>query len=467
MRQPVARMPAPHVPGGRNRGCDRVPALLVVIVVLLMFNYAALSITSREEQCPVVPTGPPPDVVHEVHSSGDRTSGDRGRATSQHAPFECPPCQAATCDPSVAGAVDAVTPAAGKQRMERVEYPAVADVPLLGLAAGPGPHAEVMPPLTGRGDVTRSGYTYSLRPLHLVLLVNPVPAQFGGQISEFLWIRDVLLGGLPRPVITHSATSQQPLYFNDSLVVTMWRLREDYMAEWRRRGLRNLGVYQMGDERFNPKGLRGFYDFVDAADYTFRNFPSARLLRQHAKYHWAFEGSKSGLGTPAPLTLPPPSLRPTLCIFWGSLRSEREEMLAALRAAGVSCSLQVGRWESKDLKHPIAYRVALEQAKFALTPWGNSPESMRLYEALDLAAVPVYRRPPDPDVDPLALLQPHPVPVVDSWAEAAAMMRRLEADPPALDRLQRAIVMWWARVRAEHVANVTRIVETAFAKYPD
>ena len=53
---------------------------------------------------------------------------------------------------------------------------------------------------------------------------------------------------------------------------------------------------------------------------------------------------------------------------------------------------KVTYWESTKNMHPILYRFMLEQSRFTLCPWGGNPETLRLYEALELGSIPIARR---------------------------------------------------------------------------
>lgn len=97
------------------------------------------------------------------------------------------------------------------------------------------------------------------------------------------------------------------------------------------------------------------------------------------------------------------------------------------------------------------YREVYDRSRFVLAPPGRwSMECSRLYEALEAGCVPValknagnVRASPSYHhrvfgVDAL------PFVVEDTWADAAAVVRRLEADPWAYAAVQQACVKFWA-----------------------
>eukprot|EP00906_Rhabdomonas_costata_P010606 RCo014910 len=303
------------------------------------------------------------------------------------------------------------------------------------------------------------------RPLHLVFLTNPVPFQYGGQISEALWIRDTVLSRLQRPVVTHvvAEKDKHTFFLNDSLIVCLFLKRTMYLTAARAAGVTNIGVYWMGDEKYEHERT-----FVPLADYVFRNYFSQAMLRQYPNLHWLPNGIKSGLGCAGflPNTLPLASQRPLLCSFIGSLRSHRRALLDHLAARQVPCEVFVNSWEDSRTKHPVVYRFTyLERSRFTLCPFGNNPETMRHYEALEHGSIPITLKYKDDSLDVLTAFGPgHPLPVFSTIEEIPAFLQAHRDNPDLSNALQRRVLLWWLHRKEELMVNTRNVIEQSFAK---
>jgi len=304
----------------------------------------------------------------------------------------------------------------------------------------------------------------SRRPLHLVFLTNPVPFSSGGQISETLWLRDVVLHKLQRPVVLHYPPEAQKhdFFLSDSLIVALFLKRSLWIQRARDKGHDNLGIYDMGDEK-----LAHPTDYIPKFDFVLRNYYSRNLEERFPNLHWIPQGSKSGLGNHLafiPSTLALASQRPHLCNFLGSMRANRAAVLRVLEDHHIRCTTNVNRWEGKGARDPILYRFTLETSQFTLCPWGNNPETMRMYEAMECGSIPILQRWPRPEEDPLTALGPdHPLPVVDEWSQLPALLQRY-ADPTELDVLQARVIRWWIRRKDAFMTLTRNVIDDSFAK---
>ena len=77
-----------------------------------------------------------------------------------------------------------------------------------------------------------------------MFLTNPVPFANGGQISETLWVRDVVLHKLQRPVVIHYPPEEQKhdYHVSDCLIVTLFLKRIIWIEKARAKGHTNLGL---------------------------------------------------------------------------------------------------------------------------------------------------------------------------------------------------------------------------------
>eukprot|EP00669_Euglena_mutabilis_P004991 TRINITY_DN16360_c0_g1_i1.p1 TRINITY_DN16360_c0_g1~~TRINITY_DN16360_c0_g1_i1.p1 ORF type:complete len:133 (+),score=15.97 TRINITY_DN16360_c0_g1_i1:252-650(+) len=88
------------------------------------------------------------------------------------------------------------------------------------------------------------------------------------------------------------------------------------------------------------------------------------------------------------------------------MRANRAAVLRVLEDHHIRCTTNVNRWEGKGARDPILYRFTLETSQFTLCPWGNNPETMRMYEAMECGSIPILQWWPRPEEDPLTALGP-------------------------------------------------------------
>jgi hypothetical protein len=93
------------------------------------------------------------------------------------------------------------------------------------------------------------------------------------------------------------------------------------------------------------------------------------------------------------------------------------------------------------------YRDLMSHTRVALCPGGpNSPDSFRLYEALESGCIPIVD---DRDFF-TAMFGEFPFPCVDTWAEAPALVELCKSDPV----LAGECFGWWHDYRWQMVANL-------------
>lgn len=303
-------------------------------------------------------------------------------------------------------------------------------------------------------------------PLNLVW-----PRPILGYVLENHFIHDVLLGGLGRPLAIHSfaAEEERPLP-DDALFVVFEDGHADVLRRARALGARNLGILHLADEQGTAD--RGFYA---EADYVVRTYHFPDALRpppggRCRRIAWIPNGYRTGVGPSAPERLLPMAGRPLLAFFSGQISGarplpERQEMLAVIHAAGLPCTvLDSGRFAGG--LGPVDYAAQLGRARFALVPAGNSPETIRLYDALEQGCIPVMRR------AGFALaadgLGGVPFPLLESWSDLPALLAPYrDLDDPAaaaaLETLRLTTLTWWAGIKVRKRAELRDIVDAAFA----
>jgi len=219
---------------------------------------------------------------------------------------------------------------------------------------------------------------------------------------EWNFLYSEILGHIERPVIPSQAAS--PLECRDDmlLVTIPWwpvRGREEREAMWRswhdciqNSGAKNVGLLEFGDEQGESTSWH-----YSGFDYVLRHYYFPKY-DDMPNVTWIPNGYTSETGPRVASSLPPASLRNTFCYFEGSVQGGRSEHdrkeLAEALASGKStshCSFRdTGLWAGGSSK--FEYTLKLQDTIFALCPEGNSPETLRLYEAMENGAIPVVKR---------------------------------------------------------------------------
>jgi hypothetical protein len=274
-------------------------------------------------------------------------------------------------------------------------------------------------------------------------------------VPESYFITQVLLADLGRPVRTIAVEQLTDAPFvPGALVVSMKTEFAGYLAEARRRGMRDLMLFHLGDE--HGRDDRSFYA---EADLVLRNYWFDEV-QSDPKVVWVPNGYALGVGPAAPGARLKASERNCAGFFAGAmamrtLSDERHRMRAAVERAALPFQLHVTA-TSRDRLGPSAYAARLADARFALVPGGNSPETIRLYDALETGAVPITLR--SRFIDAPDALGGAPFPVLEHWdqlpqayapfADGAAVALQ------ALDALQDHVLTWWAAFKRRQQAKL-------------
>jgi hypothetical protein len=279
-------------------------------------------------------------------------------------------------------------------------------------------------------------------------------------VPESYFIERVLLGELGRPVrvIAVERFSETP-FLNDVLVVSMMTEYAPFLAEARRRGMRNLMLFHLGDEQGTDD--RTIYADVDL---VLRNYWFETIMDK-GKVEWVPNGYAIGVGPAAPNTRLRASQRSRPGFFAGALdmralSHERQAMKVAVEEADVGFEFHfTATW--RDRLGPAAYAAHLADARFALVPGGNSPETIRLYDALEMGAVPIMLR--SAFVDAPDALNGPPFLLLDDWTQFAAAYSPFADGSPrslaALDALQDEVVTWWQRYKRAQQEKLRRLID--------
>ncbi len=277
-------------------------------------------------------------------------------------------------------------------------------------------------------------------------------------VPESYFIERVLLGELGRPVrvIAVEEMAQTP-FLNDAMIVSMNTEFAPYLAEARRRGMRRLALFHLGDEQGTDD--KAFYS---SADLVCRNY-WFEAIAGVPNVFWMPNGYALGVGPAAPNALLKASQRTTAGFFSGALEMrqlshERREMREAVEQASVGFDLRFTA-KARERLGASAFAAHLGAARFALVPGGNSPETIRLYDALEMGAVPIMLR--TPYVDAQDALDGPPFLLLNHWrdfAEAYAPFAGASA-PAALDTLQAHVAQWWAHFKRTQQEKMRALID--------
>jgi hypothetical protein len=174
---------------------------------------------------------------------------------------------------------------------------------------------------------------------------------------------------------------------------------------------------------------------------------------------WAPNGFRSGVGPRETKTLKKASERQATASFLGwvnnvsSYGGEREIFLKVtalcqnnlffVPSNGFAGGYNVG-----------LYAAILEDSIFAPCPAGNSPETIRLYDALEMGAIPISLKHDFlVSKNALASIGSVPFPIIDSWESLPTYLEKMKnlllTEPCAILKLQADCIEWWARYKKE------------------
>lgn len=232
--------------------------------------------------------------------------------------------------------------------------------------------------------------------------------------------------------------------------------------------LRNDGnkviLYHMGDEfaRMN----RSQYLACDLVirNYYFSYMHDASKVGKNTI--WAPAGFKTGVGPRHPNMLKKTLDRQWLGIFLGWLKntSSFNDERGAFTMAAPKCGENLFLMPSDGFGsgwNVGLYSAAMESAIFAPCPAGNSPETIRLYDALELGCIPISLSHEFLlSTDALAMIGPVPFPILGSWSELPQFLNEMKSkaisNPEEILLLQEKCISWWADFKtaiSQKIAN--------------
>ena len=237
------------------------------------------------------------------------------------------------------------------------------------------------------------------------------------------------------------------------------------------RHIRSLGkkvvLYHMGDERAD-KDITSYLE----CDLVIRNyfyehiFTNAVLAKNII---WAPNGFRAGVGPREPQNLKKVATRQSLGAFLGwldnanSYNQERAAFAVAARNCGENLFVLPSGGFAGGYNVGL-YSAIMEDTVFSPCPAGNSPETIRLYDALEMGAIPISLRHRFLEhSDALGLIGPVPFPLLNSWSELPdflqSMKHRMADSPAELDDLQDRCISWWGEYKLAIRSKIADYIE--------
>jgi len=269
-------------------------------------------------------------------------------------------------------------------------------------------------------------------------------------ILESWFIRNVLLDGAPY-AMEYSANPPRnaTVAHLDLIVVNAERVQQA-------KALGNRVVlFHMGDERADCE-ISAYAE----CDLIVRNYYFAEVMDNPAwadKIIWAPNGYRTGVGPGVGRKSRPVNQRQGLAMFlgWLSNTESYNNERALFREAAEKCGDDLFWRPSPGFSggfQPGLYSALMEDSVFAPCPAGMSPETIRLYDALELGCIPVSLSHPFLlSKKALGALGPVPFPLLESWSQLpgflADMKARFARDPGEMVDLQTECIDWWGDMK--------------------
>jgi hypothetical protein len=222
------------------------------------------------------------------------------------------------------------------------------------------------------------------------------------------------------------------------------------------RHLKSLGnkviLYHMGGEKLD-KDISAYPE----CDLVIRNYYFSSIIGDvelGGKVVWAPNGFRTGVGPRNKTVLKKASQRQCLSAFLGwinnsaSYNNERASFAGPAAACGENLYVMPSNGFAGGYNVGL-YSAIMEDSIFAPCPSGNNPETIRLYDALELGCIPISLSHEFLlSTDALGMIGPVPFPILGSWAELPQFLETMKAkaisSPDEILHLQQCCIDWWS-----------------------
>jgi hypothetical protein len=222
----------------------------------------------------------------------------------------------------------------------------------------------------------------------------------------------------------------------------------------------NVVLYHMGDEHAN-KNIEAYLE----CNFIIRNYYFSHIQndpRFAGKISWAPNGFRTGVGPRVASHVKNAIDRGCIAAFLGwldnsnSYQNERNAFVEAAKACGKNLFVLASNGFSGGYNVGL-YSAVMEDSIFAPCPAGNSPETIRLYDALELGCIPISLSHAFLiSDDALAAIGPVPFPILASWSELPLFLNSMNSvassNPDEIAALQVKTINWWSSYK-EFIQN--------------
>lgn len=287
------------------------------------------------------------------------------------------------------------------------------------------------------------------------LLPLNIYAYVDGSLEGDFWVS--LFTSISRPTNLKQVHNDNEIPLaNDTLLIGRTSFLEKVLPRYLSGGCTNFGIHEWADE----KGTSRLIPLYQQLDFIFRNYYFRHIfsdVRFARKIGWIMNGPANGVRGEKPLRLA--SERRHLCFFGGSTRGDRKEMYAALHQIGNPCLMKIfpnfgGRISRSN------YTALTCDSTFVLCPKGNSPETIRFYDALECGAIPVVL---NSSYEYYHVLGPSPPLIfLNQWADFRLVVTHFHANPHAYDNFQRRAIAFYQLLQERTVTYIDAKISNAF-----
>lgn len=270
-----------------------------------------------------------------------------------------------------------------------------------------------------------------------------------------------------RPIVLHFENFEKA--GNDSLLISRFAVPPRPP-----KAKRNVGLLHLADEpgRASLAAYRR-----EGYDYVVRTYYHPKYLSgfQESWLMWLPVGPKYGVEPATDSSLVRFADRTLACSFLGTIpkgandlgrrAKSRQEMRAALQRAGDPCYLETTNGGFGGKRHALAYAAVLRNSQFSLCPWGNHPETIRLWDSFETGSIPVMLAATHRFLPPILVAEQQreqPIVLLKSWGELPALLEDARADPETYASRQMQNIGWWERFKRRLATQLDELVSRAF-----
>lgn len=278
------------------------------------------------------------------------------------------------------------------------------------------------------------------------LKIVSTPDSLNGALETW-FVQNELFGGAPYSL------GVQPNYPNNLPVVYLElnRINRDLIKHIKSLG-NKVVLYHMGGEHLN-KDISAYAE----CDLVIRNYYFSNIINPDnlgGRVMWAPNGFRTGIGPRRTHSLKNPSERQSLASFLGwinntaSFNNERACFIGPAASCGENLYVMPSNGFAGGYNVGL-YSAIMEDSIFAPCPSGNNPETIRLYDALELGCIPISLSHEFLlSSDALALIGSVPFPLLGSWDELPEFLEimkgKILTNPDEIFDLQKRCITWWS-----------------------